>query len=275
MNSKCSPLSSHIVGAKKGCIPANDYKYIKNIYDKIAYHEKKKCDEENELCLLEQIIENKAENDFIREIYSLYYKPVTPSDWYECKKKFCNKKWLNNRDINNIMIHYMELYKNFEFLGIFYVDYIFHGAVNISGDRVPLYKMNFDSLNKENKNICAMIFNTASFGSAGEHWIALMFFWKGDTGEINYFDSYGNNTRVSPFPDEILLYMKMIMSQGQKYGISFTCQSSRISHQKNNGECGIYCLYFIIYMLSHSLDSITERIPDDEIAKYRDIYWRK
>jgi hypothetical protein len=69
--------------------------------------------------------------------------------------------------------------------------------------------------------------------------------------------------------------MKLIQKQGKKFGINFTCQKSKICHQKHNGECGVYCLYFIIYSLNNSFDSINKRIPDVNISNYRNILWRK
>ena len=118
-----------------------------------------------------------------------------------------------------------------------------------------------------------MILNTAYHKKPGEHWIALFFFWRDGVGEINFFDSYGES-EIANLPDEILQYMKMITDCGEKYGIQFTSQKSKIIHQRKNGECGVYSLYFIIHSLNNSLDSIKHRISDNDIRKYRQIYWR-
>ena len=50
----------------------------------------------------------------------------------------------------------------------------------------------------------------------------------------------------------------------------------KIMHQTKNTECGVYCLYFIITLLTGENDwkrFITRRITDEEIMKYRDIYF--
>lgn len=270
-DNKCSIVSSIIKGRRIGCISKENFDYINKFYKKNNI-DKNLCDKNDDLCKLEKV---KGHNDDLDKIYRLFYKPKYPQIWDECKnRKNCNKKWLNNNDISNIMNHYMYYYKNFLFFGIFYIDYYYIDGKNLDGNSCPLNRLNFDELNKNNINICAMIFNTARYKNPGEHWISLLFFWKGNTGEINFFDSYGDSDK-SVVPDQIIEYMKIICNTGKKYNIHFTCQMSKIKHQRKNGECGVYSIYFVIHSLNNSLDSIQNRISDEDISKYRHIYWRK
>lgn len=275
-NNNCSIVSSIIKGEKVGCLSNENYRHINRYYrDNIEVSETNKqklCKKNDDLCQIERV--RKYHSDF-DNIYRLFYKPKYPTVWDQCKnKQDCNKKWLNNTDISNIMCHYMYYYKNLLFFGTFYMDYYFTNGKNLDGNVCPLNRLNFDELNKNNINICAMIFNTANTGKPGEHWVSLFFFWQGDAGEINFFDSYGDSDKFQ-MPDEIVEYMKMICMSGKKYNIEFTCQKSKIQHQKNNGECGVYSIYFIIHSLNNSMDAINKRISDNDISKYRHIYWRK
>ncbi len=47
-------------------------------------------------------------------------------------------------------------------------------------------------------------------------------------------------------------------------------------HQKKDGECGMYCLYFIISLLKgkHNLNYFkTKRIPDKKVQELRNSYF--
>ena len=48
------------------------------------------------------------------------------------------------------------------------------------------------------------------------------------------------------------------------------------NHQKTNTECGMYCLYFIISLLSnkHDFDYFnTKQISDKHVERFRNIYF--
>lgn len=209
-------------------------------------------------------------------LYQTFYKPKKPTEWKLCEQKTrgCRNNWINNNNMLEILNQYMLLYENFLFLGVFYINFLFVNKRNINGVYCPLDRFDFSLMNKKKKNVCAMIFNTSSHGKKGEHWIAMVFFWKGHYGEINFFDSYGKSV-ISPLPDEILVYMKILYNLGLKHGIKFRCQKSKIIHQKKNGECGVYSLYFIVHSLNNSFDSIHDRISDENMKQYRNIFWRE
>lgn len=284
MNNICSPLSKTKKGDKIGCLQKYDFKNVYNLFKEINQENKfLECNRNNnsyDLCILTKlkdkahVLENQ-EKQYIEKLYEMYYKPEIPSEWIECDKPDKNQcLWLSNKHLCQIMNHYMHVYPNFLFLGVFLIDFYYHESKNLDGNIVLLDKLNFDSLNKDKINCCGMIFNTSKTGQPGEHWIALFFFWYKNRGEINYFDSYGRQ-KISPLPDYILRYMQMIQKSGLKYGINFVCQSNKIIHQKKDGECGMYCLYFLIYSMNNAFDMIKKRISDEQISKYRLEYWRK
>lgn len=281
MSDVCSLYSKKRINQKIGCIEPTNFNKIKFIHDKFINKKNNKCKKKNvDLCLLESLkekyhlLENEDKN-YIEKIYETYYKPLAPKEWTHCKKKNKNECiWLSNKNLSQIMKHYMVVYPNFLFLGVFLIDFFYHQSKNLDGNLVPIDRLNFNNLKKNNINCCGLIFNTAKTGEKGEHWVALFFFWNENKGEINYFDSYGNQ-KISPIPNYILEYMQMIYKSGKKYGIHFTLQTNKIIHQKRDGECGMYCLYFIIHSLNNAFDMINERIPDEKVSKYRFELWRK
>lgn len=277
-NTVCSVASKMIRGKRVGCIPEADFVRLQE-----RYHTKTRgCRDKDALCKLETLIAEKDTmggrkgrvDPMVNSLYRLFYKPVQPREWSQCKnKKRCSKNWITNHNIYDIMNQYMFAFSNFLFLGVFFIDYMLHDQKNLSGNLCPINRLNFSEMNRSGINICGMIFNTAKHNQKGEHWVSLVFFWHGNRGEINYYDSYGSS-RLSPIPDEILIYMKLIQKCGERCGIDFKMQKSKIIHQRKNGECGIYSLFFIIHSLNNSMDAISERIPDDTISELRDIYWR-
>lgn len=274
----CSIVSDTIRGRRVGCIPAQEYKKVEQIYESISRDspasKRRPCKKDGDLCKLKTSLEHRRGDLFLNNLYKLFYKPSQPREWKECEnKKRCSKNWITNHNIYDIMHQYMFTYSNFLFLGVFYIDFMFHDQKNLNGTKCPIDRLNFFELNKSGINVCAMILNTASHGEDGEHWVSMVFFWQGSQGEINFYDSYGNSV-ISPMPDEIIIYMRMIQKCGQLYGIDFVCQKSKIIHQKKNGECGVYALYFVIHSLENSLDGIEDRIPDEKMSKYRDVFWR-
>lgn len=280
--SRCSPYSQLYDGKKYGCIRSDDKEKIdaflsengsrKNTFDKL-YDEYIEC--RDEMCLLDKLIENTNDKkkEIIKEIKKKSYKPLIPEDWLVCERKKCHTKWLTNKNIYQIIENYEDAYSNFMYLGTFMINFQKYDCKSIEKwtfepDNVP-----FSKYEKMGVNCLGMVLNTAKKGHKGEHWIALFIFWRNGKGEINFFDSYGMNAKI---PDEVLDVMKKIQDCGHKYGIRFTCQSSKKRHQKKNSECGVYCLYFIIHSLNHSLKSIDSmhHLTDDKINKYRFEFWR-
>ena len=76
----------------------------------------------------------------------------------------------------------------------------------------------------------------------GSHWVALYIDFKQKF--IYYFDSVGDKC-----PKRIKKFVKKVKSQGSSRGMEFDFKENKVSHQKKNTECGVYCLFFIIEML--------------------------
>ena len=61
---------------------------------------------------------------------------------------------------------------------------------------------------------------------------------------IYYFDSYGNKP-----PKNITKFVKKIKKQGKKLGKEFIFLYNDYSHQKEDSQCGMFCIHFIKEML--------------------------
>lgn len=275
---KCSPYSKLYKGNKRlGCIIDEDINLLKNIVSLNKLKSiKNKCDGVDE-CVLKQIkmeYPDKDKVNIIKSIEKKSFKPQIPIEWVECKINYapygkCEYTWLSNNDISNIMKSYEYAYSNFDFLGVFLSNF-FDTNKNLDNETVDFRNFDFSKEKyKVNKtNVCGCVFNTTT---TGEHWIAVIFFWTKDKGEINYFNSSGI---ISPIPSYILLLMYNLCKKGKENNIDFICQCSKILHQQKDSECGVYCLYFLIYCLNNSFSSLNKRITDDEIHEYRFEYWK-
>lgn len=133
---------------------------------------------------------------------------------------------------------------------------------------------NFNLKEYINKNITkiGIIFNTDTHDKPGKHWIAL--FIDLDKKFIFYFDS--NGTKM---PKQIKVFINRVEQQAQHENIIVKVDSNEgFTHQYNDGQCGMYALYFIIELLKENKTSNyfkTKRIKDAIMKKYRTIYFNE
>lgn len=138
-----------------------------------------------------------------------------------------HEDWLTNYDIDGIMSVRTRRYKDFAFLGSFPYDY-------------PPHLDDFDIRSINEKKRIACIFNTATMASGGEHWVAV--FIDLGTPSICYFDSYNHD--VDKYRS-INRFIKRMENQ-----LNVKSSSNGKSLQKTGGECGVYCIYFILSRLT-------------------------
>jgi len=188
------------------------------------------------------------------------FAPKAPKSW---KKN--THEWLSNTDINRVMRQYEKAYKCFDFIGPTPIDF---DKKLVDGQCVwnELCGFSLERQIKEGKKKIGIIFNTDPHDGPGEHWISLFINIKKQF--IFFFDSAGEK-----IPPEIMKIVNRVIEQGKVQGINFKFDESYpMEHQKGDSECGMYSLYFIIYMLEDKLTGQylkTHRIPDDFVNKYR------
>ena len=212
-----------------------------------------------ERCWLRQKFIENDNGDLIK-----FFSPNAPKIWRD--KPYT---WLNSKDIEEIMNQYEDAYNFFEFIGPTPID--FDKKID---DKECVWNelCNFSLKNKIKKNInkIGIIFNTDPHNKSGEHWIAIFVDIK--NAFISYFDSNGNKP-----PKEVITLVDRIKDQGKELGINFKyLDNHKNIHQKNDGQCGMYTLYFIIELLLENKKPEyfkTTKISDETMRDYRFIYY--
>ena len=208
----------------------------------------------NELCLIDSLIHNNE------EVKEKIFAPFTPLQWKKDKNT-----WLNSLDITNVMRQYEETHKNFKFIGPSPID--FDDRKYISCVWPELCNFDINEMIKNKKEKIGIIFNLDPHYKGGSHWICL--FIDLQKRYILFLDSNG-----SEIPQEILKLKNKILSQSKEPLKYYDNQG--LVHQRTNTECGMYCLYTIITLLTNTKTPnyfIKKRIPDNVVEKYRDIYF--
>jgi len=216
------------------------------------------CDRES--CWMRQ---NFMKGNLNVELKSYTFAPPSPESWVDDPNT-----WLTSVDIEKVMKQFEKGNNSFEFLGPSPIDFDTH---KIYGDCVweELCKFQLhDCLTRNKKNI-GVVFNLDPHYKEGSHWVAL--FIDIDRRFIFYFDSTGDST-----PKEIKRFINKVKKQGKALDIKFeNIYENDVEHQKEDTECGIYALYFIISMLENKKpgDFLKKRITDNEMEKLRKLYF--
>lgn len=229
--------------------PRKIWKQLKEYMQNVCEHER---------CWLSNIMQNE---DIQLPLYNRF-APLRPYTW-----DINPHEWLSNHDIKKVMLQYEYEYPRFTFIGPSPINY---DHITNEGSCVWEELCSF-SLQKylDKKDHIAIVLNTDKHTGPGKHWIALFLNLK--EKYIYYFDS-GNE----PIPSYVKTLVKDIKMQGKQHNIKIRFKYNRIVHQKGNSECGMYCLYFIISLLTGKKPSFFEkRIPDEKVFSLRNVYFNK
>ena len=89
---------------------------------------------------------------------------------------------------------------------------------------------------------------------------------------IFFFDSNGPGA-----PKEVIKLRDRILDQAKQLGIKLKYDSNEnFRHQRGNTECGMYCLFFIISLITETYKYKhfkSSRISDEFMEKLRDVYF--
>lgn len=219
------------------------------------------CD--NEYCWLN---ENFKKNKINKSILKSRFAPFHPKLWNIDKNA-----WLSSTDIIKVMKGYENKYKNFNFIGPSPIDFDekLDNKMCVYND---LCNFNIKKFIKKNINKIAFIFNTDPHYKSGSHWIAL--YIDSEKKIIFFFDSNGDI-----IPNEIKKLVNKIINQAKEELIELKYEDNyNFDHQKSNTECGMYCLYFIITLLTgqHNFNYFkTKKIKDNYVEQFRKIYFNE
>ena len=269
----CSPISTRVSDTKHSCLNKKLLTKIGNIlgikskdsikllHDEIGDAVKKISNCKKELCWIsiDKII-TKLSNKELNEFKEMF-KPIMPKSWYNN-----NKEWLNTNDIENVLKQYDKIDKTFYFYGAMPSDYDTDSVCDI----YKLCKINLNThINNGIKKI-GIVFNTDKSDQPGKHWVALYIDLVGiNSGfpSIYFFDSVGNEPQKN---------IKKIINKLRK-NKKLNYYYNDIPHQKEDTECGIYCLHFITNMINKgNFNKYIKNIKSDNyMHKYRNFFFNK
>lgn len=237
-----------------------------------------------ESCWLNKLF---AENKLSDELRNFTFSPKHPKKWLKNKNE-----WLTSVDIMEVMQQYEKAYPSFDFIGPSPIDY---NHEIYKDDCVNNELCNFslkDFIQKPpQKNKLGVVFNLDPHNKGGSHWVAVFYDVKKKI--IFYFDSNGTKipanikkfivmiqeqaNEICEEPSETELHSKVCNSSSKKNVVRFD-QNHPKEHQKENTECGVYVLYFLISILTGEKDFDyfkTKTIPDIEMEKLRSVLFNK
>ena len=257
----CSPAVKGKISNQNSCLPEDVLLKIRKEYNKDhpdkkitatnfrelweiirdRLHEDQKCKTED--CWLKII-----DDENTRKMYDdMLFAPDKPPEWTHNPDE-----WLSNYDIRDVLKQYERTYPDFKYFEPSPIDFDSKpDGKNGSCVSNELCKFNLkDYYNPENsdknKTKFGMVFNLDKHDEPGSHWVSLFTDLKDKQKPfIMYFDSAGDE--IQP---EIKELADRIIQQSDDLGIKLTSNYEPFEHQRGNSECGMYCLYYIISLLT-------------------------
>jgi hypothetical protein len=188
-----------------------------------------------------------------------YFRPPKPESW---KKN--PREWHSSTSLSRVMEQYEDAFDHFEFIGPVPID--FDSALKDNWGKCvvdELCQLNIQELRKKGTRSIGVIFNLDPHDKPGSHWVCAYVDILG--GKAYYYDSYG----YEPC-SEIKRFLRRCKDQG--------CSEivwNDIRHQRKQTECGTYCMYIILSLLSGKsfVSLCKDKIDDDTIAAFRDVLY--
>ena len=224
---------------------------IESLWDKLDNKLSLKCNDE--ACW--GVVTNK--NNLVKSHFRPYKQP---------KWKINPRQWLDTNDINNVLSQYETHYDDFKYLGCIPMD--FDTKLNdVCVDRTHC-SFNLKAELDGNKKYFASVYNLEKHNESGSHWVAT--FINAPKKEVYFFDSTSNK----PYR-EIVNFVDRIKQQSREIGPEYKFKINTYAHQKENTECGVYCINFIENMINGvSFDDYIADVQGDDIMfQNRDKYF--
>lgn len=204
------------------------------------------------------------------ELPFIHYIPdkklVEKLRYFTFKPKMPNGKtaWLNTKDINNVMQQYARLFSSFKFVGA------------LPADFYKVTKVRFHEVTEYAK--VGIVFNLDNHNQPGSHWVA--FLVDNHKQTLEYFDSAGKppNKNIMRFIRKLQHKLQHKLQRKLEHNVNkvYTFMYNDLVHQKENSECGIYSIYFLIQrLIGRTFTDIAKHIvPDNEMNKFRNVIFR-
>lgn len=259
IKSECSPnVDGSICSSKKSLNIMRKWLESEGIKPKnnneIVEEAKKKTNCNSESCLYkpDKLGQFLPENDLKER-----FNPEGPWD---------NNNWLSNIDIDGVLDLYSKKFPKFYHVNFQMIDF-----QDYKGE---LTRVDFENL-LQNYKYLACVLNTDTSKGKGKHWICIFIDMDGRT--VEFFDSAASST-----PDEILRFMVNTTDElnnhlKNKENKIFTERYiNTLQHQKQNSECGVYCLFYILSRINNITPDVFEknRITDEDMLLFRKYLFR-
>ena len=214
----------------------------------------------NERCWLKKLFER---YELDKDMLNYTFSPNKPQSWEKNPRE-----WLSSIDIQDVMKQYENIYPNFLFIGSSPIDF---DTIKYNGKCVwpELCNFNISDHMKNNINKIGISLNLDKHTQPGSHWVTLFIDIKNKF--IFYFDSNGDEA-----PKEVVKLIDRIINQCNEINIDMKVLETKVEHQYENNECGIYSLYFCDQLIkndSNYKNFIDKRISDEEMIEYRDKFF--
>lgn len=232
------------------------YPQIKRIMKQVGTCQDEKC-----WLTMNLIVDKLTKRDITR--LKADFKPDMPESWKQDKET-----WLTTVDINSVLKRYMENDPTHFTYGALPIDsYDQEICVN------DLCKFDLQSHMNQGIQKITLVYNTDEYGESGQHWICLYIDIRGKnlkTPCIYFFDSYGTEP-----PERVNQFVSEVIRQGSEINIPFLYTYNDKQHQSSGGECGVYCLHFLTYMLQGgSFNSYIHKKKDEAyMNKFRFFFY--
>jgi len=238
----------------------------KNVWNDIKRYLSDSC--HHEMCWIDKTIQsmhtkNKIKNEL--------FVPEMPISWNKNPTE-----WLSSIEISDVLKQYEEKHDDFLFIGPSPIDYDAIDTNNLNYQQIcvwpELCHFNLKEHISNGINKIGFVFNTDKHYKGGSHWISM--YLDLEKKVLFFFDSAGNKA-----PRQIEKLMKTIETQCSNNDLQIKKDTNfPKAHQRQNTECGMYCLYFIISLLEHRHNTEffkKKRISDHLVKKFRTIYFNK
>jgi len=186
-----------------------------------------------------------------------FFRPEKPDAWEKNPRD-----WHDTLTIAAVMEQYEKAFPQFEFIGPVPMD--FDAQLGMGRCVVgELCKLDLAAIRAAGDTHIGIVFNLDPHTKPGSHWVCA--FIDLLRGAAYYYDSYGY-----PPPPEVRRLLRRCRDQGCRH-----IYWNDIRHQRKQSECGTYCMYVLLSLLSgRSFNDICKKpVPDDTMNALRDILY--
>lgn len=173
-----------------------------------------------------------------QQLAKQYLRPKVPKAWIKDPDM-----WLDSLNIADVMKQYEEAYSNFKFMGPFPIDFGAPDPYSRKDSKKCLMnemcELNVTNAKQNGTDMIGIVYNLDPHFKKGSHWVASFIDIKNK--RCLYFDSYGYEP-----PAQVASFMKWLTTQDSGIKLSYNARAL----QSSSTECGMFCLYFLIRMIS-------------------------